>query len=327
MDPKDKASETTDAASNVDQLSALIGAPIAPGTDAAQSAAADAAAAAAAAPKEDAPKGEQPAADAAKPSAEVAAVPKRKLTLGGKEVEVDEDAEGAFRREIDSRAGKWGSEKQRLENEIARLRAENAAATRRKPTEEAIDDDPDDVKPPVEPDDELLNPESPKYNLTKYAEQNREYRRQSRLYTESLVLNGMRAVEQSRQQENATLETQRQESSRRQAVLDRFYTEIAPELSDYREVVGAIYLKHKPELEQLARENPDEAMKQIRKLALARLAKIAEAGRTAEAPPTMGTSRRAAAVKPAPTKEDDEDDGSLSSLVRQGRMKRVQRAS
>jgi hypothetical protein len=317
MDPKETAAPTTDVPSATDQLSALIGAPIAAGTDANVDAEAAAAAAAAAAPAKPAePSGTQP--DPAKPGTEAQPVAKRKLTLGGKEVEVDEDAEGAFRREIDSRAGKWGSEKQRLENEIARLRAENETAKRGKPTAEdtADDTDDEDVKPPS---DDLNDPTSEKYSP-------REWARQSRLYNEALVLHGMRAVETNRQQEAAAQVSQRQDAERREAVISRFYTDIAPELNDYREVVGAIYVKHKADLDVLARENPDDAMKALKRLAVARLAKIAEAGRIAEAPPTMGTSRRAVATsKVVPTA--DEEDESLGSLIRQGRMKRMQRAS
>jgi len=238
------------------------------------------------------PAEEQEAETAGKPAQPLTV----KLSLGGREVEVSAEVADLVRRDQDTRAGTYGSDIQRLREQVARL--EGAHESQAQEPEE-------DVNPP---DPELLNPASDKFDP-------REHQRQLLEYNEAVVVAALQDLEGGRRKE---AETASESQSRQQAwaqYVEGFYRH-APELAKDRDIVTAVY---RASFEDLRRLPSDAAVyEELRRRSNERIQSLVQARAQAKPAPKAPvlSSRRAAA--PAPAKGPESED-TLTDLLRERR--------
>jgi hypothetical protein len=221
-----------------------------------------------------------------------------KVTLGGREVEVDPDVADLIRRDLDTRAGTYGAELQRLREQVSRL--EGAASVRR--------EEPD-VEPDVQPPDpELLNPASEKFDP-------RLYNEQMLAYHEAVLVTTVQGLEDQRRAETTTAQTKHQQEQSWAQYVAKFY-EANPDLAGAKEVVTAVYRESLQDLRQLP---SDEAVyAELARRSRTRAKTIASSFSTPAAPkaPVLASSRAAGpSAKPKAVERED----TITDLLRQRR--------
>lgn len=217
-----------------------------------------------------------------------------KLTVGGREVEVSSETAEAIRREMDARAGRYGSELQQLREQIARLEGVTSAQVKKVEKDE-------DIEPP---DPELLNPASEKFDPASYHEQ-------MLAYQEALVVGVTQRLEERRTKATETTQQQQADAQKWTAYVAAFY-ESAPELADKRDIVTAVYRANFETLKALPSDA--DVYRELRRLTHARIEKLAPAAKPA-APkaPTLSSSRPATVS--ASRKAEDKDETMTDAIV------------
>lgn len=223
----------------------------------------------------------------------------RKVVLDGVEYEVNPALANALQKERDKIAGTYGARLQQYERRLAALETEDEAP-------------PEDTRQAglQPPDSKLLDATSDAYDPDRY-------HRESLAYQHALVQAGIEQVESRRYEEATAAASRAEQQSTWNRHVSSFYEE-HPSLRGNEDLVDAVWRGNFAALKDM---NLTEGFSKLAELSKARLLKIAEAGKRANAPrqPRLETSQAARANnEPEPTDEAPNDtvQGGLSAAIK-----------